>query len=195
MVEHEMALEPSSEKPTKGRHLDCRVPTNPKQIATGWCDLLPLPLAPGVNNHDRPVLLLAKTRAAAHLKVARNLILHAGGSDLAFALAMRDRNIRVFSDQRPLSLLPKRRSEHCDVGPPTQGTSASTIVWLPPKQHHPHFVFGHHRKRRRQGEENAVAKICRESGATVSTNIMVRELDIAQGNSDSQPSNFVKRNG
>ena len=32
--------------------------------------------------------------------------------------------------------------------------------------------------------ESAVAQICREGGARVSANVMVRELDIAQGNSD-----------
>ena len=32
--------------------------------------------------------------------------------------------------------------------------------------------------------ESAVAQICREGGARVSTNVMVRELDITQGNSD-----------
>ena len=34
--------------------------------------------------------------------------------------------------------------------------------------------------------ESAVAQICREGGARVSTNVMVRDLDIVQGNSDSR---------
>ena len=55
-------------------------------------------------------------------------------------------------------------------------------------------VFGHHRaacgkvgvlSRRGYAVESAVAQICREGGARVSTNVMVRDLDIAQGNSDS----------
>ena len=44
IVEHETALVPSSVKLSVVRHLDCRVPTTPKQIAGGGCDLLPLPL-------------------------------------------------------------------------------------------------------------------------------------------------------
>ena len=51
----------------------------------------------------------AKARAAAQLKMAPHLILHAcsarllrmGGSELAFSLAKRDKNLRVSSDQRP----------------------------------------------------------------------------------------------
>ena len=36
-------------------------------------------------------------------------------------------------------LLPERRGEPCDVGPLTLGTSAPSIVWLPPEQHNPHL--------------------------------------------------------
>ena len=51
----------------------------------------------------------SESTAAAQLKMAPHLILHAcsarlfemGGSDLAFALAKRDKNLRVSSDQRP----------------------------------------------------------------------------------------------
>ena len=34
--------------------------------------------------------------------------------------------------------------------------------------------------------QSAVAQICREGGVRVSTNVMVRDLDTAQGNSDSR---------
>ena len=53
-------------------------------------------------------------------------------------------------------------------------------------------VFGHHRAacatagvlgRRGFAVESAVAQICREGGARVSTNVMVRDLDISQSNS------------
>ena len=39
--------------------------------------------------------------------------------------------------------------------------------------------------RRGYAVESAVAQICREGGARVSTNVMVRDLHISQGNSDS----------
>ena len=56
----------------------------------------------------------------------------------------------------------------------------------------PFDVFGHHRAacatagvlgRRGFAVESAVAQICREGGARVSTNVMVRDLDISQSNS------------
>ena len=56
-------------------------------------------------------------------------------------------------------------------------------------------VFGHHRAacsragvlgRRGFAVESAVEQICREAGARVSTNVMVRDLDIARSNTDSR---------
>ena len=56
-------------------------------------------------------------------------------------------------------------------------------------------VLGHHRatcgkvgvlSRRGYAVVSTVAQICRESGARVSTNVMVRNFDIAQGNADSR---------
>ena len=61
-------------------------------------------------------------------------------------------------------------------------------------------ILGHHRaacgkvgmlSRRGYAVESTVAHICRESGARVSTNIMVRNLDIAQGNADARKLEIV----
>ena len=57
------------------------------------------------------------------------------------------------------SLLPKRRGEPCDVGPPTQGTSARSIVWLPSKQHHPHLPRVDEGTRRNAKEKPASCRL------------------------------------
>ena len=84
----------------------------------------------------------AKARATAQLKMAPHLILHAcsarllrmGGSDLAFALAKRDKNL---PSRPPIFSCQNDKANPATWAP--QGTSAPSIVWLPPEQHHPHL--------------------------------------------------------
>ena len=82
----------------------------------------------------------AKVLAAAQLKMAPHLTLHAcsarllrmGGSDLAFALAKRDKNLRVSSDQRP-PISPARTTRRALRRGPTNSGSSPYDVWLPLK--------------------------------------------------------------
>ena len=88
-----------------------------------------------------------KARAAAQLKMAPHLILHTcsarlfrmGGSDLAFALAKRDKNLRVSSDQRP-PISPARTTRRAlRRGPTNSGNVRSFNRLAAAKTHHPHL--------------------------------------------------------
>ena len=88
----------------------------------------------------------AKARAAAQPKMDPHLVLHAcstryckmGGSDLAFALANKDKNRRVSPTNAPKPRPRGRPTEPCDVVPQAWGMFSPSGDVPPAAQRHPH---------------------------------------------------------